>query len=130
MVSLSGMKGRVIVVSFWSPKSGQSQSQLTSLLPVYNQLHNRGLAAVGISMDRDASKILAGLDDVTVGWPQIADRSGLAERYGVNAKVGKTFVLDSSHRVVASGPMGPELEKTIRKMLAASDSSFSSLTDK
>src|SRR5271166_492113 len=72
-VSLSGLKGRVILVSFWSPKSVQSQKQLTSVMPLYNQFHKSGLAAVGVSVDPNPNHILSGLDDVSLAWPQVAD---------------------------------------------------------
>jgi len=117
-VNLSGLKGRVTVVSFWSPKSTQSQNQLTSALALYNQFHRSGLAAVGVSMDPNPDHALAALDDVTLPWPQVADSSGMAARYNVDPKAGKTFVLDASHRVVAAGQMGPEMAKTIRELMS------------
>jgi peroxiredoxin len=116
-VSLSGLDARVIIVSFWSPGTKTSQNQLTSVLPLYNQFHRRGLAAVGISMDPDPRRILPSLDDVTIPWPQISDRAGLATHYDVDPRAGKTFVLDASHHIIASGTMGPQMEATIRNLL-------------
>jgi hypothetical protein len=52
-------------------------------------------------------------------WPQMPDQSGLAALYHVDPRAGKTFVLDASHKVVAAGPMGPEIEKAVRQLLAA-----------
>ena len=88
-------------------------------MPLYSQLRKSGLAAVGISMDSNASRIGEALDDRTPNWPQIPDRTGLAAQYHVNPKSGETFVLDANHRVVAAGPMGPEIEKAVRQLLAA-----------
>jgi peroxiredoxin len=118
-VSLSGLKGRVTIVTFWSPKSVASQDQLMRVMPLYSQLHNSGLAAVGVSMDPNGNRIGEALDDRSPNWPQIPDRSGLAAQYHVNPRSGETFVLDASHRVVAAGPMGPEIEKAVRQLLAA-----------
>jgi peroxiredoxin len=118
-VSLSGLNGRVTVVTFWSPKSASSQSDLMRVMPLYNRLHNSGLAAVGISMDPNGNHIGTALDDRTPNWPQIPDQSGLAAQYHVDPRAGKTFVLDASHRVVAAGPMGPDIEKAVRQLLAA-----------
>jgi peroxiredoxin len=115
--SLSGLGGRVVVVTFWSPKDRGSMAQLTTMMPLYNQLHKSGLAAVGVSMDSKPRHIAEALDDITLPWPQVADQSGLATRY--HAKAGETFVLDGSHRVVAAGPMGPDIEKAVRQLLAA-----------
>jgi peroxiredoxin len=118
-VSLSGLNGRVTVVTFWSPKSVSSQDDLMRVMPLYSQFHKKGLAAVGISMDPNANRIDPALDDRSPTWPQMPDRSGLAAQYNVDARSGKTFVLDASHRVVAAGPMGPDIEKVVRQLLAA-----------
>jgi peroxiredoxin len=119
VVSLSGLKGRVVLVTFWSPKSATSIGHLSSVQVLYQQLHSAGLAAVGVSADPNPYHITEALDDAILTWPQIPDRTGLAAHYHVEGKAGKTFVLDSSHRIVASGTMGPELEKTVRDLLAA-----------
>jgi len=118
-VSLSGLNGRVTVVTFWSPKSASSQNELMRVMPLYNQLHKNGLAAVGISMDPNGRQIASALDDRSPTWPQMPDQSGLAARYHVDPRAGETFVLDASHRVVAAGPMGPDIEKAVRQLMAA-----------
>lgn len=116
-ISLSGLKGRVTLVTFWSPKSTASQDQLMRAMPLYSQLHKSGLEAVGISMDPHSNQIDAALDDRSPNWPQVPDQAGLAAKYHVDPKSGETFVLDASHRVVAAGPMGPEIEKAVRQLL-------------
>jgi hypothetical protein len=89
------------------------------VMPLYNQFRKSGLAAVGVSMDPNTNHITDALDDRSPNWPQMADRTGLAAHYNVDPRAGKTFVLDSSHRIVAAGPMGPEIEKAVRQLLAA-----------
>lgn len=115
--SLSGLGGRVVLVTFWSPGSPASMRQLVSLAPLFNQYKTSGLKAVGISADPNPSRILEALDDVTLGWPQIPDRTGLAARYGVNAKAGTTLVLDADHHIVAAGLSGAELTQKVRELL-------------
>ncbi len=122
-VSLSGLRGKVTVVTFWSPGSTRSISELTRVLPVYNEFHKRGLAAIGVSMDPKTGSISEALDDITLPWSQIPDHSGLAARYQVDPKAGKTFVLDASHRIVAAGPMGPEIVKAVRQLMDPPSSS-------
>jgi peroxiredoxin len=115
-VNLSDLEGRAIVVTFWSPENRESQHQLESLLPLYNQFHKRGMAAVGVSMNRDASRIQEALDDVTLPWPQIADQDRLAAKYHVDPKAGQVFLLDASHNVIAAGG---DVEKAVRQLLDA-----------
>jgi len=117
--SLSGLGGRVTLVTFWPPKNRKSRAELNSVMPLYNELHNKGLAAVGIAMAPSPKSMYEVLDDTSYKWPQVPDRDGLAERYHVDPRVGETFVLDASHNVVAAGPMGPDIEKAVRKLLAA-----------
>jgi peroxiredoxin len=116
--SLSELGGRVTLVTFWPPKSLKSRDTLNSVMPLYNELHKQGLAAVGISMSPNPKQMYEVLDDSNFKWPQVPDRGGLAERYHVDPRVGETFVLDASHNVVAAGPMGPDLEKAVRQLLA------------
>ncbi|MGA2214980.1 MAG: redoxin domain-containing protein [Bryobacteraceae bacterium] len=117
--SLSGLKGRATLVTFWSPTEARSQTDLMRERPLYSQFHKNGLEAVGISMDPRANRIDVALDDRSPEWPQMPDQSGLAEQYHVDPRAGKTFLLDASHRVVAAGVMGPEMEKAIRQLLTA-----------
>jgi len=116
-VSLAAMPGRVILVTFWSSRGAASKRNLTGLLPLYNQYKKRGLSAIGINMDSGSKHLAEALDDTTLGWPQVADPSGLAKRYGVDPGVGKSFVLDQSRRIIAAGS-GPELERKVRELLA------------
>ncbi len=118
VVSLSGLGGRVIVLSFWSAKSGTSKSQLMGMVSMYRQYKGRGLSALGVSMDPNPKHIDQALDDITLTWPQVADPGGLAARHKVDPRLGKIFVLDSAHRIVASGTTLAEVQPKIRELLA------------
>jgi len=117
-VSLAGMRGRVTLVTFWSPKNATSKGHLMSLMGLYNRFSRADLSAVGISTDPNPIHIQEALDDMTLGWPQIGDSSGLAKRYNVDSN-GKTFILDASHRIVAAGLQGPALESKVRELLSS-----------
>lgn len=116
-ISLSSLRGRAILVTFWSPDNRPSMNQLISTLGLYNRLHESGLAAVGVSMNPDPSRIVDALDDVSLPWPQIADQSRIAKRYHIDPQAGQTFVLDASHNVVAAGVNGSDIEKAVRQLL-------------
>jgi peroxiredoxin len=118
-VSLSGLGGRVILVTFWSPRNAASKRQLLALLPLYNQYKRAGLRAIGISMDPNPKHIAQALDDITLGWPQVPDHTGLAKRYGANAAKGTTLVLDASHHILAVDLSPADLERKVRELLAA-----------
>lgn len=116
--SLSGLNGRVTLVAFWSPGD---RSAMEGVRPLYNWLHSKGLEAVGVSTDPNLTRIWKALDDINLPFAQVPDTSGLAARYHVDPKAGKVFVLDSNHRIVATGTMGPEITKAVRQALSAPD---------
>lgn len=121
-VSLSGLNGKVTLVAFWSPSDSRSLGQLESVMPLYNQFRSRGLAAVGISTDPRAQRIWDAMDDMTLPFAQIPDQSGLAKRYQVDPTAGgKIFVLDANHRIIAAGPMGPDIVKAVHQALNVPD---------
>jgi len=118
-VSLDGMRGRVTLVTFWSPQSPTSFGQLMSAITMYKHFGRSGLSAVGISTDLNPNHVKEALDDPPSGVPLIGDTRGLAKHYNVDSRKGMTFVLDASHRIVASGLEGLALENKIRELLAA-----------
>lgn len=116
--TLSGLNGRVTLVAFWSPTD---RSAMEGVRPLYNWLHSKGLEAVGISTDPSLNHIWKALDDVNLPFVQVPDTSGLAAHYNVDPKVGKVFVLDQNHRIVAAGTMGPEINKAVQQAMRAPD---------
>jgi len=121
LFSLSSLKGRVTVVTFWSPSHPSSMGELESWGPIYAHLRSKGLAVVGVSIDPRPERALEALDDTNLPFAHVLDQSGLAARYHVDPKAGKTLVLDANHRVVAAGPMSAEMEKTVRQLLGVPD---------
>jgi len=108
---------KVILVTFWSPRSRDSLRNLKALAALHDEYSLRGLAAVGISTERSASRLSGFLDDTGVSWPQIPDRANLAATYNVDPASGTTFVLDSQLNVVAASADPKEVAEAARKLL-------------
>jgi len=120
-VSLSGLNGKVTLVAFWSPSQSKSVRELQSVAGLYYGMHAKGLAAVGISTDPKRERAWEALDDINLPFAQVPDTAGLAARYNVDPKAGKVFVLDSDHRIVAAGPMGPDIMNAVGQAMSAPD---------
>lgn len=117
-VSLGGMQGKLILVCFWSPNNQESSRELIIVSRLYGQLHRLGLDAVGISLDLSREEILDSLTDFAVTFPNIADKSGLAAREGIDlSALPVTFILNQQHEVVASGLHKSNLESTVVKLM-------------
>ena len=114
-VSLNSLPGRIIIVQFWGPH-GSSKNELESLTQFYNQYKGRGVGLIGLVMV--GPKYLGeALDDMILSFPEIPD-PGLAKRYGVNPSTGKTFVLDKSHRILASGSANDAI-RAVKKLITS-----------
>ena len=56
MVGVSSLKGKYVLVSFWSTTSEASMNQLPVLRSIYNDYHRKGLEIYQISLDPDAER--------------------------------------------------------------------------
>ena len=56
MVSVASLKGKYVLVSFWSTTSEESMNQLPVLRSIYNDYHRKGLEIYQISLDPDAER--------------------------------------------------------------------------
>ena len=114
---LSSLRGKVVVVTFWSPSNPKALAQLTALRGLYTEFHPAGLDAVGVAMTGSDRTARAALDDVELDWPQISDQQGLARALNISGNAPRTFVLDANRNVVASDLHGAELSTFVSKML-------------
>lgn len=115
-IQLSRVQKKVTLVTFWNPANAGSLAAIKALGGLVAEFNLRGLGALGITNNPDKGKVNGALDDTPVNWPQLIDKSGLAERF--HAAPGTTLVLDGDRRVVAAGTSAREIEKTVRALLA------------
>lgn len=56
MTSVSSLKGKWVLVSFWSTTSEASMNELPALREIYNDYHKKGLEIFQVSLDPDAGR--------------------------------------------------------------------------
>ena len=56
MVGVSSLKGKYVLVSFWSTTSEASMNQLPLLRSIYNDYHRKGLEIYQVSLDTDPER--------------------------------------------------------------------------
>ena len=116
-VTLKDMRGKVLVICFWTPTSSASIRELLAVSRSFFKLHKQGLDVVGVSLSASRKDIEDALEG-SMAFPDIPDRFGIAERHGVSyGSVPRTFILDERHEIVAAGLHGAALEAAIRSTL-------------
>lgn len=56
MTSVTSLKGKYVLVSFWSTTSAESMNELPLLRTIYNEYHRKGLEIFQVSLDNDVER--------------------------------------------------------------------------
>ena len=86
-VDLVKMKGKVVLIEFWSTRCGPCIAEMPTVRAVYEKFHDRGFEIVGISLDEKEKDLRRFVQEKGLPWPQYFDGKGpenaIAVRFGV-----------------------------------------------
>ncbi len=123
-IDLEAMRGKVVLVHFWSHFAPRSLWRLPDLVELHARFGKRGdFAMVGINLDaRSRSReIDRTLSRFGVRWPQVHDglawESGPAKVWTIEG-LPATFLVGRNGRFVAIDPVAPDLVALVDKALA------------
>lgn len=86
-VDLAKLKGKVVLVEFWSTSCGPCVGEMPTVKAAYQKLHAQGFEVVGISLDDKESVLRRFIKEKDLPWPQHFEANGwenkFAVRYGI-----------------------------------------------
>jgi thiol-disulfide isomerase/thioredoxin len=86
-VDLAKLKGKVVLVEFWSTSCGPCVAEMPAVKATYQKFHDRGFEVVGINLDDKESVLRRFIKEKELPWPQYFDGKGwenkFAVRYGI-----------------------------------------------
>jgi peroxiredoxin len=119
-LSISALKGKVVLVDFWATWCGPCVAELPNVIAAYEKYHAKGFEIVGVSLDKDQGKLTAFTKEHGMTWAQYFDGQGwqnkLAQQYGIEA-IPATFLLDQQGNIIAKDLRGPALDQKLAELL-------------
>jgi len=112
-VDLAALRGRPVIVAYWSAGCQGSRRQITKLQTWYRRHHPAGLEIVGLNFDseEEGEETLRFAAEHDLVWPHRIDRAQRREefdRYGL-VWVSNLMLLDNDGRLLRAAP-GPDLD--------------------
>ena len=80
-VKLSDVESKVTLVYFWSSTAEQKMFNISSLLPLYEEFHPKGLEIYAIALDGDKSAWAAAVKNQKLPWVNVCDTRGVYSPY-------------------------------------------------
>ena len=122
-VRLSSLRGKVVVVNFWSTACPACRQEMPTLQKLWNRLKGLDVAVLTVHIGGDAAKIRAFVQENDVKVPVLHDDGeNVAKAWGV-AHMPVTYVLDTDGKLafIAYGArnwQNPELARLLLTLLS------------
>lgn len=100
--TLSSLKGKVVVLSFWATWCGPCKEEMPHLQAMYKELQSQGLVVLSISTDdaRSASRVKPFIMKMGYTFPVLLDReSTVISAYNPSKTLPYTVVIDKAGNV-------------------------------
>jgi cytochrome c biogenesis protein CcmG/thiol:disulfide interchange protein DsbE len=120
MVSLSELRGKVVMLDFWSSWCPPCRQEAPALARVYREYEGRNVEFVGVAIWDDPGDVARYAKEFDLPYPNVLDEKGqIAINYGV-AGIPEKFFIDAGGTLIRKfvGPMRPDdLRATLDQLL-------------
>ncbi len=120
-VDLAKLKGKVVLVEFWSTSCGPCIAGMPNVKAAYERFHDRGFEVVGISLDDKEGALRRFIKEKELPWPQHFDgkawENQFALRYGIFG-IPTMWLIDKKGNLRAADVAHFILERSVTSLLA------------
>lgn len=117
-LSVEAFAGDVVVLDFWAGWCGPCIAELPTLREILSTYGDRGLAVVGVNMDRTSAEFEEALAEHAIDWPQVFDGADgpVGDLYRIEG-IPMTYLIDSDGIIVDRGLRGQRLIDAVVALL-------------
>ncbi|MBS3899467.1 MAG: TlpA family protein disulfide reductase [Dethiobacter sp.] len=115
-VSLSDLRGKVVLLNFWSAACPPCREKMPALQRIYEDLQTRGFTMLAINVNDRPQDALKYLTDNGYTFPALKDADLTVARMYAVTGIPKTLILDKNG-TIRDVRLGPAAEATLRRMI-------------
>lgn len=114
-VALSSLRGKVVLLQFWSAVDRGSRIMNPVLVEIYKKYKKKGFEIYQVSVDDNRIEWVDAIDKDHLSWINVGDMKGsLSAVHNYNVKtIPYNYLLDAEGRVVAQNLKGPGLTRAL-----------------
>lgn len=117
-IALSSLRGKVVLIQFWSAEDRGSRIQNEALVELYSRYQSRGFEIYQVSIDTNRSLWLDAIEKDKLTWTNVGDMKGsvtAVNNFNVQ-RIPSNYILDREGIVVARDLQGPDLNRAVAKL--------------
>lgn len=117
-ISLSSLKGKIVLIQFWSAMDRASRIQNEALTELYAKYKSKGLEIYQVSIDTDRNAWLDAIEKDGLSWINVGDMKGSVNAlnmYNVQ-QIPSNYILDKEANIIARDLQGPTLDQAMARL--------------
>ena len=120
-ISLSSLKGKVVLIDFWASWCGPCRKENPNLVKLYEKYKDKGFTILSVSLDNDEAAWKKAIETDGLIWPNhVSDLKGwestMTKVYGFNS-IPHTVLVNKEGKINGIGLRGEALEEKIKSIL-------------
>ena len=115
---LSDLKGKTILLEFWSSSCGPCRQENPNLVKTYKKFNPKGFEVFAVSLDEEKDSWVRAIEKDSLNWEHVSDLKGNDNEasliYGVNG-IPDNFLIDHNGIIIGRNLRGDKLNEKLEE---------------